>query len=270
MMPMAILEASSNDNTVIKQKGLYMRKTIISGIIASVFGLLAPQIIQAQGTTYLSNLDQSSVGSVAVGSDSWLAGIFNTGTNYSGGYVLNSIQLAMASASGNPSGFQVMLYASTGGSQLPRTLLATLDGSLNPVTSGIYTYTPDTTITLPIRGFYDIVLTAGTAVGNGAYEWSAAGMNSYNPSGDWNTLGGTAGGVFISSNGSLFSWIHNGSAFPQFAINATAVPEPGVFSLFALCGFFLVWRRRKAKVINAMFFTSPRTGPHPSAVSGLP
>src|ERR1035441_4891149 len=61
-----------------------MRKTIISGIIASVFGLLAPQIIQAQGTTYLSNLDQSSVGSVAVGSDSWLAGIFNTGHKLDG------------------------------------------------------------------------------------------------------------------------------------------------------------------------------------------
>jgi hypothetical protein len=246
-----------------------MRKTIISGIIASVFGLLAPQIIQAQGTTYLSNLDQSSVGSVAVGSDSWLAGIFNTGTNYSGGYVLNSIQLAMANASGNPSGFQVMLYASTGGSQLPRTLLATLDGSLNPVTSGIYTYTPDTTLTLLPNGAYDIVLTAGTAVANGAYEWSYADINSYNPSGGWHALPDGLAGVWTSSNGSP-PWTPNESAFPQFAINGTAVPEPGVLSLFALCGFFLVWRRRKAKVINAMFFTSPRTGPHPSAVSGLP
>jgi hypothetical protein len=246
-----------------------MRKTIISGIIASVFGLLAPQIIQAQGTTYLANLEQPSAGSFAAGSDSWLSVPFVPGTN-AGGYVINSLQLAMSNASGNPSGFQVMLYAAAGGGGYPGTLLSTLNGSLDPVTAGIYTYTPAATITLPIRGFYDIVLTAGTAVGNGAYEWSAAGMNSYNPSGDWNTLGGAAGGVFISSNGSLFSWIHNGSAFPQFAIDATAVPEPGVFSLFALCGFFLVWRRRKAKVINAMFFTSPRTGPHPSAVSGLP
>ena len=44
-----------------------MRKTIISGIIASVLGLLAPQIIQAQGTTtYLSNLDQPSSPIVSV------------------------------------------------------------------------------------------------------------------------------------------------------------------------------------------------------------
>ena len=230
---------------MIKPKWTYMRNIILSGIIASVFGPLAPQIIQAQGTTYLSNLDQSSVGSVAVRSDSWLAGIFNTGTNYSGGYVLNSIQLAMANASGNPSGFQVMLYASTGGSQLPRTLLATLDGSLNPVTSGIYTYTPDTTLTLLPNGAYDIVLTAGTAVANGAYEWSYADINSYNPSGGWHALPDGLAGVWTSSNGSP-PWTPNESAFPQFAIDATAVPEPSTTALAALSGAgLLLFRRRK-------------------------
>jgi hypothetical protein len=113
------------------------------------------------------------------------------------------------------------------------------------VTAGIYTYTPAATITLPIRGPYDIVLTAGTAVGNGAYEWSAAGMNSYNPSGGWSSLGAVAG-VWTSSNGALFPWIHNGSAFPQFAINATTVPEPSTLGLLVVGGFFLVCRRRGA------------------------
>jgi hypothetical protein len=242
---MAILEASSNDNTVIKQKGLYMRKTIVSGIIASVFGLLAPQILQAQGTTYLSNLEQSSAGSFAAGSDSWLAAIFETGTN-PGGYVINSIQLAMSNASGNPSGFQVMVYRGAGGGATPGTLLGTLNGSLDPVTAGIYTYTPAAPLTLSISGPYDIVLTAGTAVGNGAYEWSVAGMSSYNPSGAWSSPG-IIGGVLTSSTGSLSSWILHGSAFPQYAIDATAVPEPGVLSLFVLGGFLLVRHRRKAK-----------------------
>jgi hypothetical protein len=218
-----------------------MRKTIVSGIIASVFGLLAPQILQAQGTTYLSNLEQSSAGSFAAGSDSWLAATFETGTN-AGGYVINSIQLAMSNASGNPSGFQVMLYRGGG---TPGTLLGTLNGSLDPVTAGIYTYTPAATLTLPISGPYDIVLTAGTAVGNGAYEWSGAGMNSYNPSGGWSSLGVVAG-FWTSSNGSLLSWIHNGSAFPQFAIDATAVPEPSTTALAALSGAgLLLFRRRK-------------------------
>src|ERR1035438_9179425 len=109
MMLMAILEASSNNNTVIKQKGLYMRKTIISGIIASVFGLLAPHIAQAQGTLYVSSLGLTSSGSASVGSDSWLATDIRTGTN-AGGYLLNSVQLALADASGTPSGFTAMLY----------------------------------------------------------------------------------------------------------------------------------------------------------------
>ena len=49
----------------------YVRKTIISVTIASVFGLLAPQTLTAQGTTYLSNLEQPSIGGLAVGSNSW-------------------------------------------------------------------------------------------------------------------------------------------------------------------------------------------------------
>jgi hypothetical protein len=225
-----------------------MERIIISSIIASVFGLLAPQIIQAQGTTYLSNLDQSSAGSLAVGSNSWLAGIFQTGNNASG-YVLNSIQLAMTDASGSPGGFMVMLYAPASGSFLPGSSLGTLTGSLSPVTSGIYTYTPAATLTLFPNSPYSIVLTAGTAVADGAYEWSYTDINSYNASGGWFTLVGALGGVWTSSNGSE-PWIGSGgSTFPQFAVNGSAVPEPGVLSLFVLGGSFLVWHRRKAKAL---------------------
>ena len=228
-----------------------MRTTIISGIIASVFGLLAPHILQAQGTTYLSNLDQSSVGSLGAGSNSWFAGIFETGTN-PGGYVLNSLQLAMTDASGNPSGFMVSLYSSLAGGVSPGSSLGTLTGSLNPVTAGIYTYTPAANLTLAPNDPYFIVLTAGTAVANGAYEWSLAGTASYNPTDGWSTLvrvtGGFAGGVSTSSNGSS-PWVGNESAFAQFAVNGSPVPEPGVLSLLVLGGFFLVWHGRKAKAI---------------------
>jgi hypothetical protein len=111
LMPMAILEAWSNDNfrTHVKLRGSYMKKIISSSIVA--IGLFSQQFLQAQGTmTYLSNLGQPTVGTNAVGSDSWLAAGFYTGTN-AGGYLLDSIQLGMANASGNPTNFTVMLYS---------------------------------------------------------------------------------------------------------------------------------------------------------------
>jgi len=215
-----------------------MKKITMRDVIVFAVALLAPQITQGQGTmTYLSNLGQASAGSLAVGSDSWLATRFFTGTN-AGGYVLDSIQLGMADASGNPSGFTVMLYSSLIIAIRPGSSLGTLNGSLNPVTSGIYTYTPDSSLTLPAYTYYYIVLTAGTTVANGAYEWSYAGVNSYNRSGGWFSLGP----VVTSSNGS--SWNSISGAYPQFAINATPVPEPSPSFLLLLgSGIFIYVRR---------------------------
>jgi hypothetical protein len=208
--------------------------------------LLTPQIIQAQGTiTYLSNLGQASTGGNSVGSDSWLAAGFETGNNASG-YSLNSIQLGMTDASGNPNGFTVMLYNRVFGAPLPGpgSRLVTLNGSLNPVTADTYTYTPVSNLTLSPNNVYFIVLTAGTAIANGAYEWSVAGANSYNPSDGWSNQGG----VWTSSNGSISSW-NSTASFPQFAINATAVPEPGVLSLLGLGSLGFLWHHRKAKAV---------------------
>ncbi len=109
-------------------------------LIVSVIVFLTPQITQAQRITYLSNLGQTSTGSLAIGSDSWLAADIITGNNASG-YLLNSIQLAMTDASGNPNGFTVAIYSSVIGSAIhPGSSLGTLNGSLSPVTSGIYIY----------------------------------------------------------------------------------------------------------------------------------
>jgi PEP-CTERM motif len=207
-------------------------------IIFFAVALLSPHLVQAQGITYLSNLGQPSAGSDAVGSDSWYAILFSAGTN-TAGYTLDSVQLALADASGSPSGFTVMLYNGESGGFSPGSSLGTLNGSLNPVTSGIYTYTPASSLTLFPRGIYFIVLTAGTGIANGAYEWSYADANSYNPSGGW----GSMGGVWTSSNGSF--WPNPTAGNLQFAITATAVPEPGVFSLFALGGLCFLWRRRR-------------------------
>jgi hypothetical protein len=220
-----------------------MKTIITNGIIFFAFALLAPQITHAQGTTtYLSNLDLTSAGSLGVGSDSWYAALFITGTN-SSGYTLDSIQLAMTDATGNPSGFTAMIYSAIfGGAVTPGSNLGNLDGSLSPVAGGIFTYTPASNLTLSSSTTYFIVLTAGTAVANGAYDWSHAGTYSYNENGGWRTFAD----ILPSSDG--LSWrppILSSNA--QFAINAIPVPEPDVLGLFGFGGLAFLWHRRKAK-----------------------
>jgi hypothetical protein len=221
-----------------------MKNLIINGIVIWMVAF-APQITQAQGTIYLSSLSQTSTGSASVGSDSWLAEPFETGNDASG-YVLNSIQLGMTDASGNPSGFTVMVYTrdNNPGGVFPGSSLATLNGSLNPVTSGVYTYADDSNITLSPQTFYFIMLTAGTSVANGAYSWSES---AYPPNsiGVWNE----GNGIFKSSNG-ISGWsVTPYLGIGQLAINATAVPEPGGLCLFVLGGLLLGFGRWKAKAV---------------------
>jgi hypothetical protein len=228
-----------------------MKKLISSSVIVFTVALLAPQIAPAQGAiTYVSNLGQTSTGSDKVGSNSWLAMEFHTGNNAIG-YLLNSVQLGMTDASSNPSGFTAMMYGQDGNpaGPAPGSSLGTLDGSLNPASSGVYTYTDDSNITLSPNGYYFIVLTAGTAVANSAYEWSLAGANSYNPTGNWSVLGGSSTGFLSSASGNFFSWNSIGFSFPQFAINATAIPEPSSEILLGLGGVFFCLVRWKAKSI---------------------
>jgi hypothetical protein len=217
-----------------------MKKLIIDGTIVLTVALLSPQITQAQGTTYISNLGQYTDGSLAVASDSWVGNVFVVGNN-AGGYVLNSIQLQMAAASGNPSGFSVMLYqdyagpiAYFNGFQIPPDIITTLVGPSNPSTAGIYTYTPPANLTLT-KGYIDsIVLTSGTPAADGSYSWSE-GIPLYDGLSGWYSADAIAQS---SDGGSTWSDSFNYSTYPQFAINATAIPEPGVSSLLGM--FILV------------------------------
>jgi hypothetical protein len=217
-------------------------KTLISNIILLAVALLTPLLTQAQGTIYLSNLEQASTGSVTIGSDSWLAALFLTGNN-AAGYALNSVQLALTDATGNPSGFTAMIYSAIIGDGInPGSSLGTLDGSLNPATVNIYTYTDDSNIILSPSTHYFIVLTAGTTIANGAYEWSLAGTDSYNPSGHWRVIQGVSSDVFQSSDG--LSWNSLSATYPQFAITATPVPEPSPSLLLLLGSGIFVYTRR--------------------------
>jgi len=222
-------------------KGSHFRKLVT--ILTLALSVLSAPTARAQGTTtYLSNLGQASTGSLAVGTNSWVAIAFYTGTN-ARHYVINSIQLAMADATGSPSNIKVMLALPAAGADflVPGPMfLDTLSGSLDPTSSGIYTYTPTTTISL-LGGYpYCIVLTADTLVANGAYEWSYANTDTYQASGGW-----SFGGMWTSSTSVGYQRAPSGT-FPLFAVSATAVPEPSSVVLLALGGLCFLCRRRKA------------------------
>jgi hypothetical protein len=220
-----------------------MKNLIFSHFIFLAVTLFAPQLAVAQGTVYVSSLSPSSTSSLPVGSDYWLAAGFETGNNASG-YDLNSIQLGMADTSGNPSGFTVMIYSAIFGLGInPGSSLGTLNGSLNPSTAGIYTYTDDSNLILSPNTLYFIVLTAGTTVANGAYNWSDSAFPP-NSSGGW----GDDNAVLHSSNGTS-GWTSNPSPYSysgiaQFAITATPIPEPSLSLLLLLgSGVFIYVRR---------------------------
>jgi hypothetical protein len=222
-----------------------MKRIIINGLIAFSLVMLTSRTVEAQGTTtFLSNLGQASSGGVSVGSDSWYAADFITGNN-PGGYALNSIQLAMADSSGNPSGLTVMVYSSVAGiAVFPGSSVGNLSGSANPTISGTYTYTPASSLALLANTAYFIVLTGGTTVANGAYDWSVTSDPSPGYTGyHW------GGETFFADSSDGSHWNYTAADYGQFALTATPTPEPGVISLFALGGLLVAFQRHKTRSV---------------------
>ena len=218
-----------------------MKKIII------VLSVAVPLLSHAQGMIYVNNLGDAPGGSTAIGNNSWIAqeftweGTIVNGTETTPNLTLNSVQLLMDSASGNPSGFTVSIYSSHDNLLLGDSL-GTLSGSANPSSSGIYTYTTPG-ITLSPATSYFVVVTTATPTSQGAYNWSfvaAPGDEIANSNLVINDI------YYGSSDGS--SWTeHLRQEVFQMAIYATPIPEPQISALFGL-GLFclgLSWRQRK-------------------------
>jgi PEP-CTERM motif len=214
-------------------------KIAIAVILATE--LVASLCLQAQGTLYVSNLGQTPIGNTAIGSDSWVAQDFFTGTN-SDGYVLNSVQLLMDASSGNPDGFTISIYSYDNTSMSPGSKLGSLTG-LDPSVGGIFTYTAPGITLLP--GLYLVVVTADTPVAQGAYNWSSgpgAGQGGDIRGDD----GWDIGHLYYTSPDGL-NWNYSREQYFQMAIYATPIPEPSTLSLLFLGSGILIYFRKHVR-----------------------
>ena len=208
-----------------------MKNTVITFAVVLAMGFLSP-LVQAQGTLCVSNLGQTPTSSAAIGSNSWIAQQFVVSSNYT----LNSVELLMNSASGTPADFSISIYSSLN----PVDNLSSLNGSTSPSAGSVYTYTASNI--LLSRGAYYLVVTAGTSVSEGAYNWSAV-----NNVGD--TIGngmGITDTYYDSTDGSNWTEVIRGDVF-QMAIYATPTPEPAALSLLFLGGGALIYVRRNCR-----------------------
>ncbi|HVU26590.1 MAG TPA: choice-of-anchor R domain-containing protein [Verrucomicrobiae bacterium] len=219
-------------------------------LVLLLAGLLCPIFMQAQGTLYLSNSGVTPMGSAEIGSDSWIGQSFYTGTNPDG-YTLDSIQLLMNSAIGNPDNVTVSIYSWTSGTGAPGTEIASLTG-FNPSTGGLYTYTASGITLLPstdgAEQSYFVVVTASTPVAVGAYDWSAANTEQQQLSEFIQNDGWLFHDEYFSStDGSTWTKTIRQDIF-QMAIYATPIPEPQIYAVLGLSLAYIGFRRfRRSK-----------------------
>jgi len=215
-----------------------MNNKFTSFILVFIGGLLAAPEIHAQGSIYLSNINNyPAAGSVAVGSDAWIASWFKAGSSPDG-YELNSIQLSMSNPSGTPKDILVMLWDFQS-----RQSIATLAGP-DPASAGVFTYTA-TDVLLEPNNVYWFVVTSPTSVASGAFHWDYyhLGKGVTGPEG-WYLGGGNQ----VSSDG--VAWSRDTVGTMHFAIDATAVPEPSTLALFGMgtaCLIAILFPQRRVK-----------------------
>ena len=213
-----------------------MKKAIAVVVSASCLSWLF--VMSAQGTLYVSNLDQTPTGSAAIGSDYRIAQAFDFSGNDTNQYTLDSIELRLNPATGNPNGFEVSLYSTPGGTA-PQDYLGSLAGPADPSAGGTYSYAA-LGITLSGGIGYYVVVSSATPIAQGGYVWSAS--DSITRNGSW-----TISNVYLTSSDGT-SWDeHVRAEVFQMAIHATLIPEPSVLALAGI-GLGCLWLLRRRAI----------------------
>jgi hypothetical protein len=190
--------------------------------------------------TYISSTSKPTGAFLPVGSDMWRAQGFFTGANPLG-YQLDSISLLMGNASGAPNGFNVSLYSYTN-ELFPGEQLWTLEGSSDPSSSGVYSFS-GTDITLLRSTSYYIVFSADQPLATGSYS---PGSPAPAVGSVYDRVDGWGIGHWVNSLDGL-EWERAASQSLQFDISATAIiPEPSHLALvFGACALLVAVRLRK-------------------------
>ena len=199
--------------------------------------LLAPHVVSAQSTFYLSNYDYVGGGGDGLGSDHWKAQSFRTGSG-AGAYRLDSVRL-LVGTSGNPGNtFLVSIYTDVAG--LP-------GDSLSPLSGPFPTFRTTDAFTAPGLDLapattYWIVATASIPAGDDYFYWGGADSTNYVSRGEWTI--DIASGKARWDTGTGWSL---GLDRPYlFAVEATPVPEPKTLVLATLMLACLrFWSRRE-------------------------
>lgn len=212
-----------------------MRSISLRLFIAGALGLGTASSVCAQGLGYWSSLTSPSLNeTVAVTRGASYAEWFTTGAPETGYYVLDSVQVKLASGS-DPEALRISVHRPGSIYYLPGANVGVLGGPAS-VVDNVATY-PSGTISLQPFHAYFLVLALRDNSNVASVELTrAASLFDAANNSRWTLVGGAH-----SNNG--VDWARGGVPF-NLAINATLIPEPSPLALCGLGGLLLLAGRK--------------------------